>query len=147
MDKFQELEKLAELLSKGILTQEEFEERKQTILNREVNLPLPMKKANMEKKIPVVPSKPFSEQVAPFLGWVKSNQKSLFIGVSSLLLLFFGYKFFLKSDPEADGRTAAKAECGCKTENNKAIITAYDVFLNGFQGFGLTSRTEAQKKL
>jgi SH3-like domain-containing protein len=147
MDKFQELEKLAELLSKGILTQEEFDERKQTILNREANSPLPMKKANMEKKTPAVPSKPFSEQIAPLLGWMKTNKKPLFIGISALLILFLGYKFFLKSDPEADGRTAAKAECGCKTENNKAIITAYDAFLNGFQGFGLKSRTDAQKKL
>ena len=146
LDKFQELEKLAELLEKGVLTQTEFELQKAKILNKGQGNAILGRKVQPQI-VEKTPSKPFSEQIAPFTNWIRQNRKIVGIGGGSILLLALVYVFFIQSNPESDGRKAAKAECSCKTENNEAEIAAYQTFLKEYDKLGIKTREDAQKKL
>jgi hypothetical protein len=94
------------------------------------------------------PPLPPQETRPPFdsAAFVRKNKK-LFI--AGLILIAAGITLWilLKPDPENDGRKAAKAECNCKTENDKAITKTYEDFISSFDSAHYRSRGEAREKL
>ena len=132
LNKYEELEKLAELFEKGILTKAEFEQRKAQILSGKSYVPQNKETHHQRRIEPQKRTKPFSEQVSPLVNWIKQNTKIVVgVGVSVLSLVVI-YALFIRTSPEINGRKAAKGECNCKTESNQSLVSVYEDFLEKY---------------
>ncbi|NOT50440.1 MAG: hypothetical protein HOP10_04090 [Chitinophagaceae bacterium] len=90
-----------------------------------------------------------SKTVSPPFDWgafYKKNKRTIITG-SILLVCGVAAWILLKPNPERDGRKAAKAECNCKADHDKAITKAYEDFISGFDSAHFKSRSEARAKL
>lgn len=79
--------------------------------------------------------------------WFKKNNKKVIGAVATIAVLCVGYYFFLRNDPEKDGKKAAIAYCDCTEKYNGEMIKAGEGFLISFSGDGYKKRQDARNKL
>jgi len=97
---------------------------------------------------PMVEGSPSSFNSSFDLGeWLKKYKKIVGILVGVCVVLFGLYYFFLKHDPETDGRNIAIAFCDAKKKNIDETSTILKKFLSDFDSYKFSSRQEIDQKL
>ncbi|MBP7269168.1 MAG: hypothetical protein KBA16_06360 [Bacteroidia bacterium] len=79
--------------------------------------------------------------------WLGKNKKVIIGVLSSAIVLYVGYYFFLRHDPFKDAKQSAASYCECSTKYNDAMIKAYEEFVKSFDSYGFKIRQEARSKL
>jgi hypothetical protein len=92
---------------------------------------------------PVPPPVAVSQLPAPATGIRKYSTP---IGIAVAIAAVLVYQFFLKADPERDGKRAAASYCDCTVGDNDAVIRMAEEFIKNFPSSKFARRADASAK-
>lgn len=131
-----QLEKLGKLKEQNLITEEEFLNQKSILLNSQ--------KVDFVQKLSSVDYISYLDRAGI---WFNKNKKSIFAIGSGIMLLLLIYIFFIKNNPDKDGKNSAMNYCDCSDQYNKDLNKAKEDFIKSFDSYNLKNRKEARDRL